>query len=63
MEQLKVRFIGGPRDKKTRTLKGRKFPLTIEVPEDCKFYNVRGSYCKRGESQGLLALYEWVAEK
>ncbi len=63
MGGLKVKFQGGPRDKKTRSLKGEKFPIVINVPEDCKFYNVRGHYCKRGESTGTIALYEWVAEK
>jgi hypothetical protein len=60
MDTLRAKFQGGPRDKKTRSLKGVSFPLTIEVPEDCGFHNVRGHYCKRGESQGVTATYEWV---
>jgi hypothetical protein len=62
VDTLKVKFVGGPRDKKSRTLPGVKFPLTIHVPEDCKFHNVKGYYSKRGVSLGNTATYDWVPQ-
>jgi hypothetical protein len=41
---LRAKFVGGPRDKKTRSLPSPKAPMVIECPEDCKFHNVRGRY-------------------
>jgi hypothetical protein len=56
---LRAKFVGGPRDKKTRSLPSPKAPMVIECPEDCKFHNVRGRYVKRGMNQTNVVLYDW----
>lgn len=59
--ELMIKFVGGPRDKKSRTLRGTKLPTTIEVEDDCKFHNVQGHY-RRCSAVTILGYtqYEWV---
>jgi hypothetical protein len=62
MNQLKAKFVGGPRDKKTRGLQSPKIPTVIEVPEDCKFHNIRGRYVfKELTDGGNIAFFTWVS--
>lgn len=62
MEQLKVKFVGGPRDRKSRTLDKPKAPAVIEVPEDCKFHNVRGRYVLDVQHETVVS-YRWEPAK
>jgi hypothetical protein len=63
MDHLKAKFVGGPLDKKTRGLASPKAPRAIEVPERCKFHNIRGRYVFKELTDGEhIAFYTWVKE-
>lgn len=65
MQSLKVKFIGGPLDKKTRTISKGEPPRAIEVGAVCKFHNVQGRYELKGyqtrtDTEAYVSVYDWV---
>jgi len=63
VSELRAKFVGGPRDKKTRGVKG-VFPAVIDCPADCKFHNVYGRYVRRGVpgADVLVQVYDWIGD-
>jgi hypothetical protein len=59
--RLRVKFTGGPRDKKTRGLDTINPPAVINCTEDCKFYNVQGHYALTEEvTVNGAPIYAWM---
>jgi hypothetical protein len=61
VSELRAKFIGGPRAKKTRSLKGTP-PAVITCEDDCRFHNVKGFYKHRGVNGPGVTYYDWVGD-